>query len=503
MTDLAALCRSLPGARLRPEGAGAVRIEGLAYDSRRVRPGDLFFCIRGLKSDGRAFLPDAIRSGAAAAVLEGPDEAPALPAIYVDNVREAMPRIATAFHDFPSRRLRLVGVTGTNGKTTTTYLIRAIAGRAGLPTGVIGTVGIWIDDQELPAEHTTPEAPDLQEALARMVAAPGGSERVVAMEASSHALVQHRTGGCEFDVGVFTNLTQDHLDYHASMEEYFAAKALLFTRHPDSSEKPFSAVLNVDDPYGMRLAGMSRGRVLGFGRMGETSRPAGLDALLASDIRAGAARIQYRLHAPEGEFQVDLPIGGEFNVDNSLAAIGAARSLGLPWATILQALATAPGVPGRFESVPTGRDFSVIVDYAHTPDGLENVLRSARRLDPRRLIVVFGCGGDRDRTKRPRMGRIAASLADVAILTSDNPRSEDPEAILREIEVGARDGSAQVHSLVDRREAIRCGISLAGPGDTVVIAGKGHETSQIFAHETVHFDDREEARKALDAAHSG
>jgi UDP-N-acetylmuramoyl-L-alanyl-D-glutamate--2,6-diaminopimelate ligase len=489
MTELGALAGSVEGARLL--GPGEFPIRGLSYDSRQAKPGDLFFCVPGAKADGRLYLPDAIARGAVAAVVESEDGGLPVPALLVPSVRAAMPAIAARFYDYPSRRLKLVGVTGTNGKTTTTYLIESLARAAGSATGVIGTIGTRINDEQLPAERTTPEAPDLQSLLARMAEAGGDVGTVVAMEVSSHALCQDRTLGCEYDVAVFTNLTQDHLDYHGDMESYFEAKATLFTRYPGLSRKPFTAVINVDDPYGRRLAERSAGRVLTYAVEREA-------ALRAEAIEATPKGLSLRVRAPEGVFPLKLRLGGLFNVYNSLAAIGAARSLGIEWESIVTALERAQVVPGRFESVDAGQDFGVIVDYAHSPDGLKNVLRAARDLNPRRLLVVFGCGGDRDRTKRPIMGQIAAELADRVIVTSDNPRSEEPGGIVHEIVAGIPAGALQkVETEIDRRTAIRTAVGLCESGDLLVIAGKGHENYQIFAGETIHFDDREEAREAL------
>jgi UDP-N-acetylmuramoyl-L-alanyl-D-glutamate--2,6-diaminopimelate ligase len=492
---LSELIGAAPGARLLPGEGGAAnpQITGLAYDSRQVKPGDLFFCIRGARSDGHRFLPDAAARGAIAAVVEDESVSRPVPALLVPNVRQAMPGLSTAYYGYPSRRLSLVGVTGTNGKTTTTYLVQAIARAAAKSTGVIGTIGIRLNDQALPGERTTPEAPDLQAVFARMLEM-GDAERgvVVAMEVSSHALAQDRTKGCEFEVGVFTNLTQDHLDYHKDMEDYFSAKALLFTQYPRESEKPFTGVVNIDDPYGRCLVEMCSGKLLTYA----VDRPADLRA---ARIEGTASALSFDVVAPEGTFPVRLRLGGLFNVYNSLAAMGAARALGIGWETIVPALAEATGVPGRFESVPTDGRFHVIVDYAHSPDGLDNVLRAARALKPARLVVVFGCGGDRDRTKRPIMGRIAAELADHVIVTSDNPRSEDPHAIIADILAGIAGERASVETEPDRRAAIERAVRAAGSGDLVVIAGKGHEDYQIFADRTIHFDDREEARRAIDA----
>jgi len=489
MARLANLIRVLPTARWLGEPSDP-EIAGVAYDSRRVKPGDLFVCIRGFRTDGHRYLADAVARGAVATVVETPVADAPVPRIAVPDAREAIARLATAFFGHPSARLRLIGVTGTNGKTTTTYLIESLFRAAGQRTGVIGTIGCCIAGERLPAEHTTPEAPDLQALLARMVAA---GVSVVSMEASSHALALHRTLGCEFDVGVFTNLTQDHLDFHASLEDYFAAKARLFTDYPARSGKPFVGVINGDDPFGRRLVELCRGRVVTYA----VEQPADLQAV---DIEARPQGLRFTVVAAGERYPVRLRLGGRFNVYNSLAAIGAARALGLDWETILAGLATAPGVPGRFEAVDEGQPFAVLVDYAHTPDGLENVLRSARDLEPRQLIVVFGCGGDRDRTKRPKMGRIAAERADRVVVTSDNPRTEDPEAILAEIVAGIPpEVRSRVRVIPDRREAIRTAIGMAGAGDLVVIAGKGHEDYQIVGTTKHPFDDREEARAALRA----
>ncbi|MBM3459553.1 MAG: UDP-N-acetylmuramoyl-L-alanyl-D-glutamate--2,6-diaminopimelate ligase, partial [Armatimonadetes bacterium] len=349
--------------------------------------------------------------------------------------------------------------------------------------------------EELPGDRTTPESPELQSLLHQMAQADRGTGMVVAIEVSSHALAQDRTLGAEFDVGVFTNLTQDHLDYHGSMEEYFRAKRRLFTQYPEESTKPFHAIVNRDDPYGRRLEQEAAGIVWSYGVESEA-------LLQAWNIQATASGLAYTLRTPDGEAPIRLALGGLFNVANSLAAAGAARALGLSWETIRLGLEAAPAAPGRFESVNEGQEFGVLVDYAHTPDGLLNVLESARALQPRRLLVVFGCGGDRDRTKRPIMAGIAARLADHAIITSDNPRTEDPTAIVQEIAAGLTP-EAPHDVIVDRRAAIRHAIQSAGPGDLVVIAGKGHETYQIFADGTIHFDDREEARAALRARRSG
>ncbi len=503
MPVLTTLLKALPTARV--QGDGDPDIRSVACDSRQVQPGALFCCVPGQKTDGRRYLAQAVASGAAAALAEAEVEALGVPVVFVPSVRAAMPVLAAECYGRPARRLALVGVTGTNGKTTTTYLIEAIARYAGRSAGVIGTIGARLNGEDIPGERTTPEGPDLQALLQRMAAVEERVERiekragairvskppVIAMEVSSHALEQGRTLGCEFDVSVFTNLTQDHLDYHGDMEAYYAAKRRLFVEYPAATRKASCAVINVDDPYGRRLRAEVPGRILTFGIEQEAD-------LRASDVSATSGSLVYRLSAPEGEFLVRLGLGGLFNVANSLGAIGAARALGFPWEVILGGLGTAAAAPGRFESVDAGQAFGVLVDYAHTPDGLENVLRSARALAPRRLIAVFGCGGDRDRTKRPLMGRIAGKLSDHVVVTSDNPRTEDPEAIVQEVAGGLPPGAA-CDLIVDRRAAIRAAIQMADVGDLVVIAGKGHETYQIFADRMIHFDDREEARVALRA----
>jgi UDP-N-acetylmuramoyl-L-alanyl-D-glutamate--2,6-diaminopimelate ligase len=488
MVRLSDIQRVLPGAlRL---GEADPEIRGIDYDSREVGPGDLFVCVRGFKTDGRQYLPDAAQRGAAAALLERPAQADCgIPTLVVPSAREAMARAATAFYGYPSRELALVGVTGTNGKTTTTYLVESICRVAGWKTGIIGTVGCRIGSEPLPAERTTPEAPDLQGLLRQMVNA---GVRSAAMEVSSHALSLQRTLGCEFDVGVFTNLTQDHFDFHRDIEDYFAAKSMLFQSYPRASGKLFTAVINGDDPYGRRLAAMAAGCVVTYGVSSECD-------LRATDIDATARSLCFTLAAGGERHHVRMRLGGLFNVANALAAAGAARALGLDWPAVARGLGEATGVPGRFESVEAGQDYAVIVDYAHSPDGLENLLRSARALSPRRLLVVFGCGGDRDRTKRPLMGGIAARLADRIFITSDNPRSEEPAAILEEILAGVPERARPATSLdADRRASIHAAVAEAKPGDVVLIAGKGHETYQIFATETIHFDDREVAREAID-----
>ena len=475
-------------------GSADVEISSVVYDSRRVGAGALFACIRGAKFDGHDFIAEALRSGASALLVERPERVPAdarAPFVTVPDTRAALPILANQFFDYPSRRLRLIGVTGTNGKTTTTYLIESMLRSAGRATGVIGTLGAQIHGQEVETERTTPESVDLQELLARMVSE--GVE-VAAMEVSSHALAMRRTMGCEFDIGVFTNLTQDHLDFHRSLEDYLDAKLTFFREYAKASSKQFTAIVNVDDPNGERVARATCGTVLTYG----IHRPADVRA---ARIHAAAGGIEFHVACTVGEFDVKMRLGGSFNVYNSLAAVGVGIALGLGVREIRTGLEAVPAVAGRFEAVDCAQDFSVIVDYAHTPDGLENVLHSARELAKARLIVVFGCGGDRDRAKRPIMGRIAADLADVCIVTSDNPRSESPDAIIGDIVAGIDGGrKTAVEVVPDRRDAIKQALDIASAGDLVVIAGKGHETYQIFKDQVVHFDDREVVRELLSGA---
>ena len=478
-------------------GSGNPEITSIAYDSRRVDAGALFVCVRGERFDGHDFVDDALRKGACAVAAENSarigNSHRGLPIVLVPDARRAMPVLANRFFGYPSRRIRLVGVTGTKGKTTTTYLVEGALRQAGWRAGVIGTLGARIQGQFIPLDRTTPESVDLQKLLARMV-----SERVSAaiMEVSSHALAMCRTEGCEYDVGIFTNLTHDHLDFHGTLDDYLEAKLTLFDTYPRSSKKRFTAVINADDPSSDRVRERTCGEVVTYG----IRKPANIKA---ENVSATADGVSFDVSCPAGQDHIDLKIGGVFNVYNSLAAIGAALSLGLDMEQLKAGLESVTSVAGRFESVDCGQDFGVIVDYAHSPDSLENVLRSARELTSGRLIVVFGCGGDRDRAKRPVMGKIAAGLADVCVITSDNPRSEDPKAIIDEILRGTDGRHAEVQAIVDRREAIQQTLGLARPGDLVIIAGKGHETYQIFRDRTVHFDDREVVREVLSSLGRG
>lgn len=462
-------------------GDPRVPVAGIAYRSAEVRPGWLFFCVPGATVDGHDFAPQAAGAGAVAVVVERRLELPdGMTQVLVPSVREAMGPFAAAFYGRPAEAMTVVGITGTNGKTTTTYLLEGVFREAGMTPGVIGTTGVRVDGRPEPFDRTTPEAPDLHRLLAAMRDRGIGA---VAMEVSSHGLDQHRVGGMRFDCAVFTNLSQDHLDYHGTLEAYLRAKASLFT--PAMAAR---AAVNGDSPEGRTLI---RGDIptVTFG-LGE-----GTD-LRATDVALFAQGLSFRVDGLE----VRSRLRGAFNVHNCLAALAAARQVGIDDDAAVRGIGAVSGVPGRMEPVEAGQPFQVVVDYAHTPDSLDNVLRAARPLaDGNRVIAVFGCGGDRDRGKRPLMGEAATRLADLTVITSDNPRSEDPEAVVGEIVPGAERGGGAFEVEPDRRRAIRRAIRAAGPGDVVVIAGKGHETGQEFATRTVPFDDRVVAREELDA----
>ncbi len=464
-------------------------IECIAYDSRRVQKNCLFVALRGEKSDGHQFIDQAIDRGATAIVTEREEKYVRATSVVVENARSALADLAAAFYERPARRLKMAGVTGTNGKTTTTFLIKHICEKAGLRCGLLGTVRYEIGERVLPAIRTTPESLEVQELLAQMVAA---GCKAAAMEVSSHALAQERTRGLEWDVAVFTNLTQDHLDFHETMENYFEAKAKLFTALPEQKlKKKNIAVINADDHYGKLL----------INRIGKKTPVVTYGMGARADFRASNYRMEfggtsYQLDARGKSYLVRVPLIGRFNVANSLAALAASNNLGVSLREAILSLSKSPQVPGRLESVPAKRQFQVFVDYAHSDDALLNVLKTLRDLQPRRLIVVFGCGGDRDRKKRPLMGKVADQNADFSIITSDNPRKENPDAIIAEVEKGFR--SDRFEKIPDRAEAIARAVALAQPRDIVLIAGKGHETYQEFADHTIPFDDVQVARRALE-----
>jgi UDP-N-acetylmuramoyl-L-alanyl-D-glutamate--2,6-diaminopimelate ligase len=460
-----------------PDVAADVEVTALAYDNRRVQPGTVFFCVRGFTRDGHDFAADAVARGAVALVVDHPLGL-GVPEIVVADVRAAMAPAAARLHGDPTATLRTIGVTGTNGKTTTAYLVRALLEAAGHPTGLLGTVKSVVGGVENEVARTTPEAIDLQATFAAMRDA--GDTHCV-MEVSSHALALGRADAIHWAAAIFTNLTQDHLDFHPSMEHYFEAKRGLFV-----AGRPEVAVINVDDAYGARLAAQLDG-VVPVVTVGIDS--AGAD-LRATDIRSAFDGSTFSA----GGLELRSPLPGRFNVLNVLEAVATARALGVSDEVIVGALPASGRVPGRFEPVDEGQEFALLVDYAHTPDSLENVLSAARPLTDGRLICVFGCGGDRDRGKRPQMGEISARLADHTIVTSDNPRSEDPLAIIQDVLQGT---GVDVEIDPDRRSAIDRAVALADEGDVVVIAGKGHEPYQIVGDQVLAFDDRAEARAVL------
>lgn len=470
-----------------------VEVRALAHDSRGVTPGACFLCIPGAAFDGHDFAPAAVRRGARSLVVER--VLPDLPVtqVRVDDVRLAIGPLASRFHGDPSTTLATYGITGTNGKTTSTYLLGAILEASGLRTAVIGTTGARLGGDVLPMTHTTPEATDLQGLLAHV--RDGGGE-AVAMEVSSHALDLHRVDGTRFAVVGFTNLTQDHLDYHGDLDAYFDAKARLFT--PTFTRR---AVVNLDDPRGAGLLGRARAggvEAIGF-RVADDGRSRGA-AVWASDVDLGpdgsAFELHHELGGSRGSARVSVPLAGRFNVENALLAAAMALVGGCAADAVASGLASSGPVPGRMEPVESGQPFSVLVDYAHTPDALERVVAAARELAAGRVLLVFGCGGDRDRAKRVPMG-VAAAGADLVWLTNDNPRSEDPTAIADDVARGLVAGGAEYVVELDRRAAIAAAIAAARPGDIVLIAGKGHESGQIFGTRILPFDDRDVARGVL------
>src|SRR5882762_335877 len=464
-------------------------VENIAYDSRRVQRHTMFVALRGEKADGHQFIGHAIDKGASVIVAEREQKDSRVTSLLVENTRAALADFSAAFYGHPARKLKLAAVTGTNGKTTTTFLIKHICENAGLRCGLIGTVRYEIGERILPAIRTTPESLDLQELLAQIANA---GCKAAAMEVSSHALAQERTRGIEWNVAVFTNLTQDHLDFHGTMENYFDAKAKLFTELAGQEQKTKPvAIVNIDDRYGQKLLGRLHKSmaVITYG-MGSRAD------FRASNYRAEFTGTSYQLDARGKSYLVRLPLIGRFNVTNSLAALAAATALGVGLREAVLSLAKSPQVPGRLEIVPAKRQFQVFVDYAHTPDALLNVLKTLRELGPQRLIVVFGCGGNRDREKRPLMGQVVDQNADYAIITSDNPRKEDPDKIIAEVEKGFRGNHFE--KITDRAQAISRAIEIAQPRDIVLIAGKGHENYQEFADHTVPFEDIQVARRAVE-----
>lgn len=474
-------------------GDGEVAVTGVQSDHRLIEPGNVFVCIPGAVHDGHRFAAEAVAKGAAALITEKEMPFLQVPQLIVKDTRQAVGWIAAHAHGYPSRKMKLIGITGTNGKTTVAWLLDRIFADSGYNTGLLGTIGAKYGDVQLPAERTTQEAPELQRTLRWMIDA---GVDVCAMEVSSHALALGRVKGCRFRTAIFTNLTQDHLDYHGTMERYRDAKGLLFARLGNGGgcgeERQF-AVLNADDETSAAYARLTAAQVVTYGIEREAD-------VMARDISLHAKGTSFILDTPVGSRPVQMKLIGKFNVLNALAAAAAALLEGIGPDAIARSLAAAEPVEGRMQAVDEGQDFLVLVDYAHTPDGLENALRSVCQFAEGKIITVFGCGGDRDRAKRPVMGRIAAEYSDLVIVTSDNPRSEEPMAIIQDILAGVRESGYPEDRCVpveDRGEAIRRAVAAAEKGDVVLIAGKGHETSQVLKHGTVEFDDRQEAREAI------
>ncbi|MFB3776354.1 MAG: UDP-N-acetylmuramoyl-L-alanyl-D-glutamate--2,6-diaminopimelate ligase [Bryobacteraceae bacterium] len=469
-----------------PETAANLVVEDLDYDSRRVRPGCLFFAFQGAHADGRAYAADAVSRGAVAVASElarpaGLD----VPWIEVEHGRRAMAMAARALFRAPDERLTVTGITGTNGKTTISYLVDSILRAAGKTTAVVGTIRYHVAGEIRPAPNTTPESVDVWRILAELERR-GGSH--VTMEVSSHALALGRVYGLRFHTAIFTNLTRDHLDFHKTMEEYFAAKQLLF--EGCGAPPPRFAAINADDPAAGRLRVAGASEMLTYGLAPRAD-------VRALGVSATAAGLQFDVQARGRSLHVRSPLLGMFNVHNILAACCAGMACGLDTETISAGIEQCPAVPGRFERVDEGQPFTVVVDYAHTDDALRNLIQSARKITPGRVITLFGCGGDRDRTKRPLMGAAAAELSDFVVLTSDNPRSENPLAIMNDAMVGLGRFETKHVAEPDRTTAIHLALAEARAGDTVLIAGKGHETYQILADRTIPFDDREVARRTL------
>ena len=467
---------------IRSQGNIDVKVSGIAFNSQEVKPGDVFVCIKGFKSDGHDYANDALERGAVAVIAEKEVEETAATCVVVENTRLALSRAAAAFYDYPFRKFKLIGVTGTNGKTTTTYLIKSILEKCGQTVGLIGTNQNMIGDMVIPSHHTTPDSLELMRLFDQM--AKEGVDTVV-MEVSSHSLALDRVASCEFDIGAFTNVTQDHLDFHETMDNYIAAKAELF-------KKCRQGVFNIDDDAFSVLSKDALCNVMTYGVKGKGD-------ISAKDIEYRATGVEFDL-VFNGETQrVSLPIPGAFSVYNALTAAGCALAAGLSLKQIADGLKTAHGVKGRIEVVETNTDYTVIIDYAHTPDGLLNILNAIKGFAKGRIVTLFGCGGDRDKTKRPQMGKIAGELSDFCIVTSDNPRSEEPGAIIEDILVGMRETDCLYAVVENRFEAIEFALDNAKADDIILLAGKGHEPYQILKDRTIVFDEGEIVLKLIDS----
>ena len=482
---LECLLEELPGADV--DGDREVDLEGIHCDSRYVGQGDLFVAIRGgQERDRHLFIGDALSRGARAVVVEDPVECNGVTRVLVGNCRTALAKLAARFYNFPGHAMTNVGITGTNGKTTTAFLLRSVLERAGLSCGYLGTLGAWVDGKLERIENTTPEAIELHRWLRLMV--DSGTQAAV-LEVSSHGLALKRVEGIPFHAAVFTNLTRDHLDFHGTWDRYFSAKARLF----EGLDKEGVAVINADAPMAVELAQRTPGRVVTYG-FGPTAQ------IWLKKVEPSPLGTYLHVETSEGPVDLEIRLTGRFNCYNAVAALATGLALGLGSEAVLQGIASLDNVPGRFERIVEGQDFAVIVDYAHTPDALERILRTARELGEGRLICVFGCGGDRDRGKRSLMGKVAGELADISVLTSDNPRSEDPQDILCDIAEGVPQNSVSLCE-IDRETAIVTAFSEARSGDIVLIAGKGHESEQELENCVISFDDREVARRALRVLH--
>lgn len=499
---LGALLNGLESRSALPPDSRDREVSDVAHDSRKVKNGSLFVAVRGFNADGHRFISQAVEQGAVAVITEENavrEAGISVPVITVPDSRKALARVADIFYGHPSGRLKLVGITGTKGKTTTSYLVKSVIEAAGHRTGLIGTIAYRVGDKTYPAPNTTPESLELQKLLSEMVS--GGAEYCV-MEVSSHALALGRTDGCVFESAIFTNLGHDHLDFHKDQAAYLESKLLLFSVLGPGK----TGVINADDPAADTIPARTKADMLTFG-FSERA-----DIRPVDTIGLGIEGLSFTVKTPRGVVDVSSPLVGNHNVYNILAATGAGLSLGFSPETVARGIASMTAVPGRMEKVDEGQPFGVIVDYAHTEESLERLLESVREIKGKRTITVFGCGGDRDRTKRPKMGAVALRGSDIVLVTSDNPRSEDPLSIIREVESGMSQGvkmpateerlqtapGRTFYSVIpDRREAIGRAIRIAEPGDVVVLAGKGHEDYQIIGNEKIHFDDREAAREEI------
>lgn len=461
-------------------GKSDIGINKIEYDSRKVTQNDVFVAVRGYKTDGHNYIEQAIKNGAAAVIAEEHTENIKVCEIITDNTRKALSLVSAAYYGYPSKKMKLIGITGTNGKTTTTYLVKSILEFAGYKVGLIGTNQNMIGSKVIPTERTTPESLELQKLFADMVAE--GAEYCV-MEVSSHSLCLDRVYANPFYIGAFTNLTQDHLDFHKTMEEYAKAKSILFTM----CER---AVVNADDKYVNAIIENADCKVVKYGINKKSD-------ILAKNIKYNQRGVLFEVETPFGSENIRLDIPGEFSVYNALCAIGVCQGTGVGISDIAKALILAKGVKGRAEVLSTPTDYTVMIDYAHTPDGLENIIGTVKGFCRGRVITVFGCGGDRDATKRPKMGKIAGDLSDFCVVTSDNPRTEDPDAIIKDILSGMTDVKAEYVAICDRTEAIEYAMRIAKENDIIILAGKGHETYQILKDKTIHYDEREIVRDIL------